>query len=93
MAFNAKGFKTITHIGTPDADAAAGTNVCLHGYVTNDDTAGVTTGGYFNTVASRLKKGDIIMMSLDNDGAAMLRNYVVASVTAGVVTIAAQNVA
>ncbi len=93
MAFNAKGFKTITHIGTPDPNGAAGSNVCLHAYVTNDDTAGVITGGYFNSVAARLKKGDIIMMSLDNDGTAMLRNYVVASVAAGVVTVAAQNVA
>lgn len=93
MAFNAKGFKTITHIGTPDPNAAAGSNVCLHGYVTNDDTAAVIAAGYFNSIGARLKKGDIIMCSLDNDGTPMLRNYLVSNVAAGVVTIAAQNVA
>ncbi|MBZ9856756.1 hypothetical protein LB566_23470 [Mesorhizobium sp. CA13] len=93
MAFNAKGFKTLTHIGTPDVNGAAGTNVCLHAYVTNDDTAAVITVGYFNSLAARLKKGDIIMMSLDNDGAPMLRNYLVTANDGTVVTIAAQNVA
>lgn len=93
MSFNRKGFITVTYIGTPDADGAAGSNVCLHAYVTNDDKAGVETSGYFNSLASRLKKGDIIMISLDNDGTAALRNYVVSSVSAGVVAIAAQNVA
>lgn len=93
MAYNAKGFKTITHIGTPDPNGAAGSNVCLHAYVTNDDTAAVITAGYFNSIASRLKKGDIVMMSLNNGVSPMLRNYLVTNIAAGVVTIAAQNVA
>ena len=93
MAFNAKGFKTLTHIGTPDPNGAAGTNICLHASDPNDATAAVITAGYFNSLAARLKKGDIIMMSLDNDGAPMLRNYIVAANDGTVVTIAAQNVA
>jgi hypothetical protein len=93
MAFNDKGFRTFDFIGTPDLSGAAGTNRAMHAYITNDDTAAVTTANYFNTIASRLKKGDIILMSLDNDGAPMLRNYIVSNIAAGVVTIAAQNVA
>lgn len=93
MAFNAKGFRTVTHIGTPDVNGGAGTNRCLHAYITNDDTAAVITAGYFNSLAKRLMIGDIIMCSLDNDGTPMLRNYIVSNIAAGVVTIAAQNVA
>lgn len=95
MAFNARGFKTITHIGTPDtgANASAGSNRALHAYVTNDDTAAVITAGYFNALATRLKIGDIIMMSLAVGTAPMLRQYIVSANTGTVVTIAAQNVA
>jgi hypothetical protein len=88
MAFNAKGFKTISHMGTPDANAGAGTNRAFHSYITNDDAATVETSAYFNAYAGRLKKGDVIMASLANSGTAALRFYVVAGVAAGVVTIA-----
>ena len=89
MAFNEKGFKTITHIGTPSTTGAVGTNRSLHAYVTNDDAAAVETGSYFDSYATRVKAGDIIMVSLDIDGTPAQRTYVVASVTAGVVTITA----
>lgn len=77
MSFNAKGFKTISHIGS--VDGSAGSNRSLHAYVTNDDAAGVETSGYFNELVSRLKVGDIIMVSLDMDGTPGGRNYVVSS--------------
>ncbi|CAN7376314.1 hypothetical protein LJR231_002263 [Phyllobacterium sp. LjRoot231] len=91
MAYNAYGFKTISHIGS--VDGSAGANRSLHAYVTNDDTAAVITAGYFNSLAGRLKTGDIIMCSLDLDGTPMLRNYIVVTNTGAVVTVAAQNVA
>lgn len=91
MAFNKLGFVTVHHMGTIAGTAGETRN--LHTYLTNDDTAGVQTTGYFNDMAHHVKIGDIIMCSLDNDGAPMLRNYVVSNVAAGVVTIAAQNVA
>lgn len=91
MAFYANGFKTITHMGTPDA--TAGSQRCLHSYVTNDDTAAVITTNYFLSIYTRLKPGDIILMSLDLDGTIMHRTYVVTVSSAASVVIAAQNVA
>ena len=60
----------------------------MHAYVTNDDPATIETAGYFNDYAGRLKKGDQIQASHTLGGTAGLRIYVVASVAAGVVTIA-----
>lgn len=96
MAFNAKGFKTVTHIGTPDTAGSAGTNRCLHVYVTNEDKAAVETAGFFNPLTAqpgRVKAGDIIMISMNVATAPMLRNYVVTSNSGTVIAIAAQNVA
>lgn len=91
MAFNKLGFVTVHQMGT--IAGAAGETRNLHTYLTNDDTAAVETASYFDFMAYRVKVGDIIMCSLDNDGAPMLRNYIVTAVSAaGVVTIAAQNV-
>lgn len=83
MAFNAYGFKTISHIGT--IDGSAGTMRSLHGYVTNDDAAAVAASGYFNAVANRIKTGDQVQCSLDLDGTPALRTYLLTN-TAGVIT-------
>ncbi|WP_319519824.1 hypothetical protein [uncultured Martelella sp.] len=91
MAFNVKGFRTIDYMTNPSGEAGA--NLAVHKYVTNDDTAAVETAGYFNDLSSRVKKGDHIDCTLDLDGTVMRRNYVVSSNSAGVVAIAAQNVA
>lgn len=91
MAFIEKGFRTLDFIGS--IDGAAGANTKIHGYVTNDDTAAIETANYFDAMAARVRKGDIIWCVLGINGTAMLRNYVVASVTAGVVAISPQNVA
>lgn len=91
MAFDVKGFRTVDYMSNPSG--LAGANLGVHKYVTNDDTAGVETTGYFNALATRLKKGDHIDMTLDLDGTIMRRNYVVTDIAAGVVTIADQNVA
>lgn len=85
MAFNAYGFKTVTHIGS--VDGSAGSNRALHAYVTNDDKAAIETAGYFNSLSDRLKVGDIILASADMDGTPALYGYVVSSNAAGVVGI------
>lgn len=85
MSFNAKGFKTVTHIGS--VDGSAGSNRSLHAYVTNDDKAGVETGNYFDPVIARLHVGDIIMVSLDMDGTPGGCNYVVSAIADGHVTV------
>lgn len=84
MAFNSYGFKTLTHIGT--IAGAAGTMRSLHAYVTNDDADAVETSGYFDTVADRIKTGDIVMCSLDLDGTPALQSYVLTN-TSGVITV------
>lgn len=93
MAFNIKGFRTVDYIPHPSGDA--GSNMGKHVYATEDDTAGVETAGYFNELAPYkwVKKGDQIDCSLNIDGTPLRRNYIVTSVAAGVVAIAAQNVA
>jgi hypothetical protein len=77
MTYNAKGFKTITHIGTADTTGAAGTNNCLHGYVSNDDAATVETANYFDTLLDppRVKTGDLLLASLDIDGTPTIGFY------------------
>lgn len=91
MAFDVKGFRTVDHMTNPSG--AAGANLGVHKYVTNDDTSAVQTAGYFNALATRLKVGDHIDMTLDLDATVMRRNYVVTANTGGVVTIAPQNIA
>lgn len=91
MAFDKKGFRTVDFMFNPSG--AAGANLGVHKYVTNDDRAAVETAGYFNSLAKLLKVGDHIDMTLDLDGAVARRNYIVTANTGTVVTIAAQNIA
>lgn len=58
---------------------AANSVTSLFFYVTNDPAATVETAGYFNDIRNRLKKGDVILVSLDLDGTSALRTYVVQS--------------
>ena len=91
MAFDKKGFRTVDFMFNPSG--AAGSNLGIHKYITNDDRAAVETAGYFNPLAKLLKVGDHIDMSLDLDGAVARRNYVITANKGTVVTIAAQNIA
>lgn len=86
MAYSAYGFKTLSHIGS--VAGAAGTNNALHVYVTNDDAAAVETSGYFNSIASRIKTGDVLIASLDKDGDPACRVYVMIN-TSGTITVTA----
>ncbi|MGN8170485.1 hypothetical protein [Agrobacterium sp. 22117] len=91
MAFEVKGFRTVDHMTNPSG--AAGANLGVHKYVTNDDRAAVETAGYFNALVQRLKVGDHIDMTLALATAPVRRNYIVTANSGTAITIAAQNVA
>ena len=86
MAFAVIGFKTLTHIGA--LEAGVGSLLSAHSYVTNDAAAAVETSGYFDTIASRIKTGDQLTVSLDLDGTPALKQYVMIN-TSGVITLTA----
>lgn len=90
MAFNVKGFRTLDFIGTPDTAGAAGTNRALHAYITNDDAATVETANYFDEIIGRLKTGDLLEVSLDNDGVIGRRGYIITA-AGGHVTLTGEN--
>lgn len=84
MAFNDYGWRTITHLGSPDG--SAGSNRALHSYVTNDDAAAIETANYFNAKAAQCKTGDVLLAGFDLDGTEGCRMYML-TVAAGVVSL------
>jgi hypothetical protein len=61
MAFSATGFNT-------HGASKAGNAPSMHTYSTADAIADVNTAGYFNTVASILKVGDVIFCYTSSGG-------------------------
>jgi hypothetical protein len=80
MAFSADGFSTI-------AASKAGNSPSMYSYKTADTQATVNTVGYFNSIASLLKVGDIIFV-YDSTTPSLVLTYVNAVSSAGVVDIA-----
>jgi hypothetical protein len=80
MAFSADGFATI-------AASKAGNAPSIYSYKTADTQATVNTVGYFNSIASLLKVGDIIFV-YDSTTPSLVLTYVNAVSNAGVVDIA-----
>ncbi len=80
MAFSADGFATI-------AASKAGNAPSIYSYKTADTQATVNTAGYFNSIASLLKVGDIIFV-YDSTTPSLVLTYVNAVSSAGVVDIA-----
>lgn len=80
MAFNADGFATI-------AASKAGNAPSLYSYKTADTQATVNTVGYFNSISSLLKVGDVIFV-YDSTTPSLVLTYVNAVSAAGVVDIA-----
>ena len=80
MAFSADGFATI-------AASKAGNAPSIYSYKTADTQATVNTVGYFNSIASLLKVGDIIFV-YDSTTPSLVLTYVNQVTTAGVVDIA-----
>jgi hypothetical protein len=75
MAFTEKTLTLVAH----------GSGNQVFQYVTDDNLAAVETAGYFTT--ELLKKGDVILASLDMDGTPKLVIYLVSAVSSGVATI------
>lgn len=86
MAFNALGFKTLSHIGS--LLGAAGTNIAFHAYVTADAVATVETSGYFDSIQDRLPSGSMIDIVMVMGGTMVRKDYVAVN-TAGVITLTA----
>lgn len=84
MAFSATGFQAVGGQGK------AGNAPQVFSYTTTDAAATVDTSGYFNSVASLLKVGDIIMRVTTSSGSVSTAGmHVVMSVSAaGVVDVA-----
>jgi hypothetical protein len=77
MAYDAKGLKLISVGGAIGSGAGSVKNV--YHYATNDTDTVVEGNGYFDGVAGDpLNAGDIIIASLDIDGTAEVKMYVVA---------------
>ena len=75
MAFTEKTLTLVAH----------GSGNQVFQYVTDDNLAAVETAGYFTT--ELLKKGDVILASLDMDGTPKLVIYLVSAASSGVATI------
>lgn len=88
MAFDQKGLARVQSTGSVGVGAGSVKSVCH--YATNDDAAAVQAAGYFDPAAGILVVGDVIIASLDLDGAPALKIYMVTANTGTVVTIAAQ---
>lgn len=60
-------------------------------YVSNDDATAVETANYFNQACetANLKKGDVVIASLDLDGTPAIKTYMVSDISAGVVSVVA----
>jgi len=80
MAFSADGFATI-------AASKAGNAPSIYSYKTADTQATVNTAGYFNSIASLLKVGDVIFV-YDSTTPSLVLTYVNQVTAAGVVDIA-----
>jgi predicted RNA-binding protein with PUA-like domain len=80
MAFSADGFATI-------AASKAGNAPSIYSYKTADTQATVNTAGYFNSIASLLKVGDVIFV-YDSKTPSLVLTYVNQVTAAGVVDIA-----
>jgi uncharacterized protein YqfB (UPF0267 family) len=66
----------------------AGDNVNFYHYATTDVVATVTTAGYFDGAASKLKKGDVIEAVCTWSGTPDRVSLIVTAVTTTVVTFA-----
>jgi hypothetical protein len=80
MAFSSTGFATI-------GASKAGNVVSLYAYSTTDAIADINTSGYFNSIASILNVGDVILVRSSTGGTQALTLVFVASNASGVVDV------
>lgn len=89
MAFDIKGWQRGHMIGVVGSGQYS--VKYKHFYVTNDDAATIQAANYFNPLAAQVSKGDLFEVSIDVDGTAVTKSYVVSSANgATTVTLALQ---
>lgn len=76
--------------GAARPGAGAGNRTKLWLYNTDDTHAQVLAANYFNSLASRLTRGDVIIATVSMGGTQEVRVYGVRTISAGVVTIVQQ---
>jgi hypothetical protein len=81
MAFNKDNFQAV------GGQSKAGNAPQMWSYSTTDLATEVRASGYFNTVSSIVKKGDLIYCHGDTDGTAFYTLYPVVSNASGVVDV------
>jgi hypothetical protein len=80
MAYSATGFSTI-------AASKAGNAPSMYAYATTDAIGDVNTSGYFNSLATVLSVGDVILVRSSTGGTQALTWVYVASNASGVVDV------
>jgi hypothetical protein len=80
MAYSATGFSTV-------AASKAGNSPAIYAYSTADTIADVNTTGYFNSLSSFLKVGDLIYCVTSTGGTVVATLVYVLSNAAGVVDV------
>lgn len=85
MAYNADGLQVFADNST--IGTGSGSIVRGFFYATNDAASVVEASGYFNALADDLNKGDVILATMDRDGTAVAKHYVVTATTATTVTV------
>ncbi len=75
----------MSYIASDLSVLAYANNFTLWHYTTVD--AAVTGGGYFNSAASMLRVGDLIVVNIDTDGTPSTKFYIVTGNTGTAVTI------
>lgn len=88
MTMHANGFRTIGVMGVPSATSHEGEVRQVHTFITNDDAATVETANYFDSLLTPaiVKTGDLLLVSIDNDGTPRFGSYVI-TVSGGHVVI------
>jgi len=81
MAFSATGFNAV------GGQSKAGTAPCIYTYSSTDAQSVIRASGYFNTVASILKVGDLIFCYSATGGTPVMSTAYVNSNTGSVVDI------
>jgi hypothetical protein len=81
MAFSATGFNAV------GGQSKAGNAPAIYTYSSNDDQTDIRASGYFNTVASILKVGDLIFCYSATGGTPVMSTAYVNSNTGSVVDI------
>ena len=74
--------------GAPLGTGPDNTKGSLWMLTSNDLAATIEAASYLNAAAGMLRKGDVIMASLDNDGTPVGKDYIVTAISPNVTIVA-----